>query len=212
MRVLEDFAKTGDWNSYNWLNLAGQEGTAARDDEMLHALAEAWQWLYANQLVAVSPGQSSTTACFVTRRGRRVLDEGLAPLRAMHRIADLHPLLGRVVEQQFQLGQYELGVFAALRAVEIRVREAGSFPNKLLGTPLMQEAFKPDGPLADPESEEAEQVARMNLYKGAIGLFKNPSSHRPVDYGDPATAAEIVLLADLLLRLIDLQPPGSQVT
>jgi hypothetical protein len=54
MRVLEDFAKTGDWNSYNWLNLAGQEGTAARDDEMLHALAEAWQWLYANQLGRVS--------------------------------------------------------------------------------------------------------------------------------------------------------------
>jgi hypothetical protein len=40
----------------------------------------------------------------------------------------------------------------------------------------------------------------MELFKGAIGLFKNPSSHRPVSYSDPTAASEIVLLADLLIR------------
>jgi hypothetical protein len=43
----------------------------------------------------------------------------------------------------------------------------------------------------------------MELFKGAIGLFKNPSSHRQVDFSDATEAAEIVLLADLLLRLLD---------
>ena len=43
----------------------------------------------------------------------------------------------------------------------------------------------------------------MALFWGAIGVFKNPSSHREVNYDDPIVAAEAVLLADLLLRLLD---------
>ncbi|WP_442792216.1 TIGR02391 family protein [Amycolatopsis sp. NBC_01307] len=43
----------------------------------------------------------------------------------------------------------------------------------------------------------------LNLFKGAIGMFKNPTSHRAVKYEDPAVASDAVLLADLLLRLLD---------
>jgi hypothetical protein len=43
----------------------------------------------------------------------------------------------------------------------------------------------------------------MELYAGAIGYFRNPPSHRKVDYDTPTMAAEVVLLADLLLRLLD---------
>jgi hypothetical protein len=43
----------------------------------------------------------------------------------------------------------------------------------------------------------------MALFWGAIGVFKNPSSHRHVEYEDPTAASEVVLLADLLLRLLD---------
>ncbi|WP_353962163.1 TIGR02391 family protein [Micromonospora sp. NBC_00362] len=51
-------------------------------------------------------------------------------------------------------------------------------------------------------------MAQMELCTGAIGLFKNPSSHRRVDYSDLTKAAETILLADLLLRLLRKIPEG----
>jgi hypothetical protein len=39
---------------------------------------------------------------------------------------------------------------------------------------------------------------------GAIGYLRNPTSHREVLYDDdPTEAAEVVMLADLLLRMLD---------
>lgn len=68
----------------------------------------------------------------------------------------------------------------------------------------MKQAFSKDnGPLRDPDLVAGEREARMALFWGAIGVFKNPTSHRPVNYDDPTVAAEAVLLADLLLRLLD---------
>jgi hypothetical protein len=46
-------------------------------------------------------------------------------------------------------------------------------------------------------------AATRALFWGAIGVFKNPSSHRQVRFEDSIEAAEVVLLADLLLRLLD---------
>lgn len=43
----------------------------------------------------------------------------------------------------------------------------------------------------------------LALFRGALGTFKNLSSHRETDYGDATFASKVVLLADLLLRLLD---------
>lgn len=67
---------------------------------------------------------------------------------------------------------------------------------------LMQEAFRTGGPLADTSAEAGEQVATMQLFMGAIGALKNPASHRTVHFDDPTEAAEVVQLADLLLRIL----------
>lgn len=87
----------------------------------------------------------------------------------------------------------------------MRVRQMTQLSNSVLGTDLMAQAFSPKGPgpLTDTTADKGEQVAMMELFKGAIGLFKNPSSHRPVNYDDPNLASEIVLFADLLHRLLD---------
>lgn len=203
MQVLRDFAAAKGWNSYNWL-LEARQNERGIDDEALRALAEAWQWLYSAGLVATTPGQSSPHSCFVTRRGHRAIAEGPGALLAEQRLSlEMHPALERSVRRQYLLGEYELAVFAAMREVEIRVRTLGKFPNSLLGTKLMQEAFKTGGPLFDAQADPGEQVAMMELFKGAIGVFKNPTSHRAVNYSDPVAAAETILLADLLLRTLD---------
>jgi hypothetical protein len=57
--------------------------------------------------------------------------------------------------------------------------------------------------LTDTSVDGGEQVARMELFAGAIGSYKNPHSHRNVDLDDPDEGAEIIMLANHLLRIVD---------
>lgn len=200
--VLEHLEQSGEWNTHNFLIGAQQRGVGSAG---LSCLSEAMNWLIAHGLVARDkPGQYSAQSMFVTRAGRRVLVEGLAGVVAAARLnVDLHDRLTKV-RTQFLLGEYELAAFAAMREVEIRVRELTEPDNSLIGVKLMREAFKPDGgPLAHPELDAGERVGIMELFAGAIGTFKNPPSHRQVDYDDPTEASEVVMLADLLMRILD---------
>src|SRR3954451_20201777 len=90
-----------------------------------------------------------------------------------------------------------------MRYVEIRARELPGASSGEIGVPLMRSAFREGGPLADPAQEAGEPQATMALFWGAIGVFKNPNSHREVDYDDLTMASEVILLADLLLRSLD---------
>jgi uncharacterized protein (TIGR02391 family) len=202
--VLQDYDAGNGWNWQNWMRESEQYGTA-RDSETSLALSEAWSWLMTHGLVVRDPSQSSADAYKVSRLGRESLEYGIARLAAAERLGvALHPRLAQRVEQQFLLGEFELAVFASMKEVEVRVRELAGASQSLLGTKLMQSAFSAEkGALTDPEAEPGEQVAMMELFKGAIGLFKNPTSHRPVDYDDPTLASEVILFADLLLRLLD---------
>ena len=142
---------------------------------------------------------------FLRRLGRETLEYEVARLAAAERLGvALHARIAQRVQQQFLLGEFELAVFAAMKEVEVRVRELAGASQSLLGVKLMQHAFSAEtGVLTDPDADPGEQVATMELFKGAIGLFKNPTSHRPVDYDDPTLASEVILFAELLLRLLD---------
>ena len=168
-------------------------------------MSEGLNWLVAQGLVARgTPGQSSSEAIFVTRLGKRVLSEGPDLVKAGQRLdVDLHSLLAGA-RSQFLMGEFELAAFAAMREVEIRVRALADADESLIGVRLMRDSFNPEtGRLADPALDSGERVGLMELFAGSIGTFKNPPSHRQVDYEDPTEASEVVLLADLLMRLLD---------
>lgn len=215
LRVLRDARDNDEWNWRNWLLLA-QQGYQGRPDAVA-ALSEAWAWLLNRGLVVRNVNQSSVEAIVVSRQGREALERGLPWLRAVHRLdVQLVPELEAKARPQFLRGDFEAAAFMAMKEVEVRVRTMGSLPASLLGVPLMQQAFRPaknaderGGPLHRADDEPGEAVAVMNLFAGAIGLFKNPASHRRVDFTDPTEAAEVVLLADLLMRLLNKAQPAS---
>jgi uncharacterized protein (TIGR02391 family) len=91
-----------------------------------------------------------------------------------------------------------------MKAVEVAVRDAAKLDVRDLGRDLMRKAFAVDtGPLTDKLAERGEQQAISDLFAGAIGAYKNPHSHRRISLDDPDEAAEIILLANHLLRIVD---------
>jgi uncharacterized protein (TIGR02391 family) len=114
--------------------------------------------------------------------------------------ADLHPALAEA-RLNFERGSYQTAVFEATRQVEVHVRELSHSGPESYGVALMRAAFRPDGgPLATGETA-AEREAIAALFAGTIGAFKNPSGHRVVHFDDLHEAADIIHLADLLLRM-----------
>ena len=173
---------------------------------LLARVSDAWAWLEAHALIGPS-AQNPQTGNWQRRtalgHAAAADPKAVEKIWAEDRLAgDLHPSLASA-RTNFALGDYETASFAAMKAVEVEVRRVGGLPNEVLGVPLMRKAFSPkDGVLTDPDAEGGEQQATADLFAGAIGAFKNPASHRTVMFEDPVEAAEVVQLADLLLRIV----------
>jgi uncharacterized protein (TIGR02391 family) len=199
-------------NAELWPSLAlpGQQHAypTNRRDAIELALAEAWAWLEGQGLIVAAPGLNGANGWkILSRRAKRFENENEFIQYTVARMFPkeaLHPRIADKVWMAFMRGEFDVAVFQAMKAVEVAVREAAEFGDEVIGVSLMRQAFLPEGGrLTDPDADRGEQVARMELFSGAIGSYKNPHSHRDVDLNDPVEVIEIVLLANHLLRIVD---------
>jgi len=70
---------------------------------------------------------------------------------------------------------------------------------------MINDAFneKTGGPLVDAAAPESEQRAMRFIMVGSNGLFRNPRGHRDVELDDPKEAAELLIVASHLLRMVE---------
>ena len=182
-------------------------------EDIKQALREAWVWLESEELIARKrPATHDGGVIFITRKGKRVQNaEALEAYQKANLLPKklLHPIIEQKVYPLFLRGDYDTGIFQAYKEVEVVVRDAGGYTAADYGVDLMRKAFNADtGPLTDQNQLKPEREATAHLFAGAIGLYKNPYSHRNV----PVTvekAVKIIMLASHLLEIIDSRVPTS---
>lgn len=115
------------------------------------------------------------------------------------------PSLRSHVANSFKDQQFEDAVFKAFKHVEERVRKKAGLPSAIIGAQLMTDALNHQRGILKIRTchNPAEEEGAYLMFKGAIQLLKNPSSHRTVDWKNPKQAAEAILIADFLLNLLD---------
>ena len=198
----------GQWNRHNFcIQTSGDFGNyeEGSNQEVGIACSAAWSWLEANGLICRHPEQDNNWF-IATPRGREVRDhQGLRQLISNEQLPEhfLHSEFVVNVRPLFLQSRFETAVFEAFKTLEVAVRTAAGLGDDAIGVPLASRAFHPEeGPLTDTTLEKGERVALMSLMAGAIGSYKNPSSHRRVAI-TAEEARDMIILASHLLKIVD---------
>lgn len=177
----------------------------------IHIWCEAWAYLEHQGLLATDPNGSQ----FITRRGEAVkAREDFTSYTHGALLPDsmLHMTIWTEVKPLFLQGKYETAVLEAYRQVEIAVRDEGKYAPEDFGVDLMRKAYHAvTGPLRDETLPKPEREAMAHLFAGAIGLFKNPASHRKPAIWNPEHAALQILIANELLQITTERAVGISV-
>ncbi len=173
-------------------------------ERLIKALMTGWGYLEREGLIAEMPTKPGWY--FITEKGKAIRSrEDLNAYRASRTLPKhlLHPVIARKVETAFMNAEYDTAVFQALREVEVAARNAGGFSPTDIGAALMRKAFDPKtGPLRDETATDLERQSIAEMFSGLVGAYKTPRSHRHVVL-DAAEAAEIIVFASHLLKIVD---------
>jgi uncharacterized protein (TIGR02391 family) len=180
--------------------------SATKSLAIARAVGEGWLACANLGLIAPDP-DSQNKFWFVTRLGQKVqapTDLKLHVVSRLLRRDQIHQAIAEKAWPDFIRGSYEGAILNAFKEVEIAVRNAGGFTTEDFGVKLMRKAFHTEsGPLADRGLAAAERQSMLELFTGAIGLLKNPASHRHVELDDPGEAAELIGFASYLMRIVE---------
>jgi len=168
------------------------------------SLAEAWAWLEREGALIPAEGTNGTNGYRRFGRAAEKYKSG-APFQTGPSLRSLSGLLHPKVKDRaildFAAGRYDDVIYNAFKEVEIRISEA--IPGHEFGTALAKAAFDINkGPYTDHSLPTGEKNAMRDLFAGAIGVFKNPGSHRRVAI-DAAAAIRGVMFASQLHYMID---------
>ena len=171
-------------------------------------ISQAWVSLLVQGFLAPIPEEQGMDWAFITKRGQKIQSKEDFTQFSYIRLLPkdlLDPKLAEKAWPNFIRGDFDTSVFAAFKEVEVRMREAAKLDSTIFGVDLAREAFNPQkGALTDIDNPNiSEKEAYSHLFAGAIGAFKNPSSHRDVNYDDPNVATSLILFASTLLSIID---------
>lgn len=125
-------------------------------------------------------------------------------------LISLHSKVDQHCRHNLDAGHVQDAVFDALKTVEAALRDKTGAPSDCVGVALVNYALNPKLPRLTLSSVPAEQEAAYHLFRGALGFFKNPLSHRFPEASNDVAGAETIVLASLLMRLIESGEPRSE--
>jgi len=167
---------------------------------------ETIQELKTTGLIVKDSTQQEDVCQVLTEKGKAIAEKNQDPDVYALRLEEVlrNQNLLDVCLDTFNEGDYEIAIFKAFRFVEEQVRAKSGLSAGDIGVDLMTKAFNPTkGVLVVPTcAVSAEQEGIMSLFRGAISEFKNPSSHRTVDYGNRIVAIQKIAFAELLLDIL----------
>ncbi len=191
---------------------ASIEGIQAQERQELGKLLErnfrrAFKALDEMGLIEPAPGPNGANGfVLLTHEGKAAAAETLdfQLVRARNRLHRemLHPKLRGKPYEDFANGHPNSAIQEAYKIVDIEVGTAAQAPNAF-GVNLLQAFDHDKGPLTDFTENEPTRKALARLFAGAMGRFRNSSTHTHRAFPDLNEAIEELMVASRLLRFLD---------
>jgi uncharacterized protein (TIGR02391 family) len=108
----------------------------------------------------------------------------------------------RCLDLLLRPGKADTAVREAAVVLEDRIRKVSELGASDIGVVLVDKALNPRAGVLTFEGPDSERRAMHELFRGAIGAFKNPTSHKIVPDYDVTRARQVVGLVDVLLQLL----------